>query len=121
MKIKYLIHATNFTPQVVVQCDMATVRITGKCLPLNPDNFFQGMLEKIAFMEEINLEVDIDYMNSFSFRYLLEIIVNHPMLKKVVWYYDDFDSDMEDKGRIIQETLEKRMVNRTFEIRRKAA
>jgi hypothetical protein len=69
--------------------------------------FFLKLLEKIVYIDDLKFIIDLEYVNSSSFRHIIALIEDELTLTEVHWYYMEEDFDMEEKGRIIKDILNK--------------
>ncbi len=120
----YVISAERKTPEIVFKAN-GELRITGNSRPEDGKNFFKPAFEWIEEFKEfspnnINLTLDLDYVNSVSVRILLTMLqtLNGILEDKkafiVIWKYDKNDLDMLDQGKILEKSL-----NHTFEFHEK--
>ncbi len=112
----YVISAERKTPEIVFKAN-GDLRITGNSRPEDGKNFFKPAFEWIEEFREfgpnnINLTLDLDYVNSVSVRILLTMLQTlHSILDdksafKVTWKYDNNDLDMLDQGKILEKSLQ---------------
>jgi len=89
----------------------------GKSIPERTGEFYQPILEWIdAYVAEnhetTTLNINLEYCNSSSTRYVLDILEKlEAFFKKgnqvvVNWHYEEDDEDMRDLGQSYQEPLE---------------
>jgi hypothetical protein len=106
------------TPEVILD-PKGIIKLTGRLIPENAENFFRPMEEWIGdyFInpaEVTTVEICIEYINSTGTAYLLNILhkITHIYLKKkankfiISWYYKDEDEDMLEKGRFFSMDLD---------------
>jgi hypothetical protein len=96
---------TNEEPEIFIDYDNNIVKLIGKCLIENAHGFFLKLLEKIVYIDNLIFIIDLEYVNSSSFRHIIGLIENELTLNEVHWYYMEEDFDMEEKGRIIKDML----------------
>lgn len=107
---KFIIEATEETPEVLIDYAQGIIEISGKSLPEDSVAFFIPVEEAIRKYKEepvkktiINLR--LEYLNSSSQKRILEIISlfeNFPDMGMEVlinWYYLPDDDDMIDEGK----------------------
>ena len=113
------IHATEFTPEVVLDPGANRFEISGESRPENAGKFYQPILEWLdqyhslrywqdnKFKGEGNapvFEFKLEYFNSTSAKFILDILKKLEVFKKddlvfaVNWYYEDQDLDMKESG-----------------------
>jgi len=97
--------ATNEEPEIFIDYDNHIVKLIGKCLLENAHGFFLKLLEKIVYIDNLKLIIDLEYVNSSSFRHIIVLIEDELTLSEVQWYYIEEDFDMEEKGIIIKDIL----------------
>ena len=99
------------TPEVILD-PKGTIKLTGRLIPENAEDFFKPVEEWINEYfknpaEITCVEIYLEYINSAGNKNLLKIIhkITHIHLKKntskfiINWYYNDEDEDMLEKGR----------------------
>lgn len=83
------------------------LNILGNCFPEDPKLFFQPILAwleefKTTHKGEVNLTIDLNYVNTSSIKILLEIIQgvtgNFKSKAKINWIYELEDEDMLEVG-----------------------
>lgn len=117
-KNQQIISPTKNTPQVILDLK-GTVKLTGRLIPENAEDFFKPIEEWINEYfknpaEITSVEICIEYINSAGTKYLLDIIhkITHIHLKKnrkkfvINWYYKDEDEDILEKGRFFSSDLD---------------
>ena len=108
------------TPQVLFSDD-GYLELNGRSLPENAFEFYHPIIESMrSYLETqpngIQMQVQLDYFNSSSGRYLFEMIhllesSTHPHHHTVRWVVEGDDELMEERGREIQS-----LVNISFTI-----
>ncbi len=103
---------TYSTPEVLIDLNKSTAFISGKSVPEDSMSFYKPV---IAFLDtlkegykdqEFNLKVDLEYFNSNSSKFLLDIFLklarfqNEGFISKVLidWVADQNDDDMIEAG-----------------------
>jgi len=110
-KNQKIIAPTKNTPEVILDMK-GTIKLTGRLIPENAEDFFKPVEEWINEYfknpaEITCVEIYLEYINSAGNKNLLKIIhkITHIHLKKntskfiINWYYNDEDEDMLEKGR----------------------
>ncbi|MBK7310570.1 MAG: DUF1987 domain-containing protein [Sphingobacteriaceae bacterium] len=91
------------------------LRILGNCFPEDPKGFFApilGWLEefKANHKGEVNLTIDLNYVNTSSIKILLELIQgvtgNFKSKAKINWIYEIEDEDMLEVGEDLEKVSE---------------
>jgi hypothetical protein len=106
---RQIISPTKNTPKIILD-PKGTIKLTGKLIPENAEDFFKPIEEWINEYfknpaEITSVEICIEYINSTGTTYLLDIIhkITHIHLQKntkkfiINWYYKDDDDDMLEK------------------------
>ena len=117
-KIQKKISQSRNTPEVILD-PKGIIKLTGKLIPENAEDFFKPIEEWINEYfsnpaETTFVEICLDYINSAGTKYLLHIIhlITHIHLgnnkKKIIinWYYNDEDEDILEKGRLFSSDLD---------------
>ena len=117
-KRQKIISPTKNTPEVILD-PKGTIKLTGRLIPENAEDFFNPIEEWINeyfnnSAEITCVEICIEYINSAGTKYLLDIIhrITHVHLNKNInkfiinWYYNDEDEDMLEKGKIFSSNLD---------------
>ena len=112
-----ILSSTKSTPEVILD-PKGTIKLTGRLIPENAEDFFNPIEEWINEYfknpaEITTVEICIEYINSTGTTYLLDIIhkITHIHLQKntkkfiINWYYKDEDEDMLEKGRFFSSDL----------------
>jgi hypothetical protein len=108
---KYHIKKTEFTPEVIIDCDKGTININGICIPENPDTFFDPIFKQIDCITQSNSQIVFDiyleYFNTGASKALMEIFLKLKAAEKndtkVKWKVDKDDDDIKESGEIFQE------------------
>jgi len=105
------IKASSFTPEVLMQAENHTSRITGNSYPESPELFYQPVFDWLqAYLsssddiEEIPIHFEFNYYNTSSSKViakLFRLLESSPNADKVniYWYYDESDKDMLNAGK----------------------
>jgi len=113
----YIIAAEFKNPAVTFIANTGTFNIEGKSIPERTEEFYEPILSWIDEYfqdppEETTLDLKLEYCNSASTRYVLDILerfeVQHKKGVKVTvnWYYEEDDEDMLDLGESYRQPLE---------------
>jgi hypothetical protein len=104
---------TPDTPAVVFDKEKGIFEISGRSLPEDSAEFFSPLLRWISDYkkqpnEATNFVVKLEYLNTASSKFLLDILM---LLKgidnvNVTWYFLEDDEDMEEAGHEFAEQVE---------------
>ena len=113
-----ILSPTRNTPEVILD-PKGIIKITGRLIPENAEDFFKSIEEWINeyFKNPAEItcgEICLEYINSVGSRFLLDIIhkITHVYLKKnkkkfiISWYYKDEDEDMLNQGTFFSSFLD---------------
>ena len=105
-----IISRTKSTPEVILDTK-GTIKLTGRLIPENAEDFFNPIEEWINEYfknpaEITCVDISLEYINSVGSKYLLDLIrkITHIHLKKnnkkfiINWYYEDVDENMLETG-----------------------
>ena len=112
------IQGTSHHPEVKFDSDTGILELNGRSLPEQVLTLYQPILQWIENytstkkQEQTILKINLDYINSSSSKYLLEILkrlndfhkAGNPI--KIEWFYDEYDEDQEESGEEYQELLD---------------
>ena len=104
-------------PAVSFDANAGLLKLEGKSIPERAGEFYQPLLEWLEeyLLEEHELttvDLNLEYCNSSSTRYILDILEKLEAFAKkgnevkVFWKYEEDDEDMHDLGQSYQESLE---------------
>jgi hypothetical protein len=102
------------TPQINFKVN-GDLSIIGNCFPEDPKRFFAPILAwfeefKATHHGEVNLTIDLNYVNTSSIKTLLEIIqsikLNFKSRTKINWIYEIEDEDMLSVGEDLEKIAE---------------
>lgn len=116
---------TEYSPRVKFTPDEHCLEITGISRPEDVIGFYEPLLQRInqylAMLEELDEETrkdiiitlvfDLEYINSASSKYLLQVISHFKQLLdkgmevEVYWYYEDPDDQILEDGEDLSEVL----------------
>jgi hypothetical protein len=114
------ISPTNFTPEIIIDYDNHFVKFKGKSIPEDAYEFYYTITQKIKNITNLTLEVEFEYLNSASLRFLTFAINSELKLKKVIWYYNEEDFDIEEKGNLIKEIMNEQQPKVEFNVIKKS-
>lgn len=112
----FRISATNFTPDIFVNYDECSAKFVGRSIPEDAYSFYFTITQKLKCIKDLTLEIDFEYLNSASLRFVTFAITAELNLKKVVWYYNEGDSDIEEKGKLIKDIVNREMPEVEFNV-----
>lgn len=111
------ISPTKTTPEVILDRN-GIIRMTGRLIPENPEEFFYSIEEWINeyFCDPAKItriEIYLEYINSAASKYLFYIVhkvinirlENNTERFVVNWYYKNDDEDMLEKGKVFSMNL----------------
>lgn len=101
--------ATEDTPEVLLDAALGVIKISGRSLPENAWAFYKPILEWTraycsALNQPTNVELQLDYFNSSSGRYLYEILTileqetRDRSVVSIRWIVEKDDELMVEKG-----------------------
>jgi len=106
------IEETKTTPLVLFDGDLGILRITGRCIPEYPEDFFEVIFKGIKqyFVDHnrsLEVTMDLEYFNTSSSKKIFELFKS---LKgkdvRVIWMFEEGDLDMQEAGEDYQSMLE---------------
>jgi hypothetical protein len=101
----FRIESTNFTPDIIIDYNNKNAKLVGRSIPEDAYDFYFTVTQKLKNVSDLTLEIDLEYMNSASLRFLSFAISSELSLKCVKWYY--LKGDVEEKGRLIKDIMNK--------------
>ena len=108
------IESTEKTPMITGNIEKGEIAIKGRSYPESTVDFYNDFkiwLESFYknAPENINVNLDLEYFNTSTTAVLYEMIQRLSQLKqhkiKVIWFCDEDDIDMLDKGHELQRLL----------------
>lgn len=105
------------TPQVECCPQEGILKLSGRSLPENAEEFYKPLLEWVREYvqtagDTTTFNIELEYFNSSSVKHLLSIIIkleellNAGKKVEVVWGYNQEDELMEMKGRELESIVE---------------
>jgi hypothetical protein len=113
---EFKIESTNFTPKVEIDYEEKIAKISGRSIPEDAYDFYFLVTQKLKNVSELTLEVDLEFLNSASLRFMSYSITSELNLKCVKWYYLKDDVDIEEKGRLIKDIMNKEHPDVDFQV-----
>lgn len=114
-----IIESTEFTPNVVFDPERNYFEIAGVSRPENVMGFYDPLIKWLrdyekkisSSSEEIKLVFRLDYFNSSTSKYLLQVLEvfkayidgGHTVI--IEWYYDEWDDQMLEDGEDLSEAV----------------
>ena len=103
------IKASAETPEVMFDESSGVLRINGRSLPEDAFSFYQPIIDwleaylRANTIQKVELNFQLDYFNSSSGRYLLELLskletYGKASMIKINWFAEEDDELMIDKG-----------------------
>ncbi|MBL4655056.1 MAG: DUF1987 domain-containing protein [Bacteroidia bacterium] len=119
------IPGTDSTLNVVFYAEDNILEISGSSLPLDAKEFYQPIIHWInqyanAYLKNIKVVFQLNYFNTASARYLLDIMVGVDGFitdgknAKILWYYDKDDFEMLESGEEFAELVAVPFEYRTY-------
>lgn len=110
------IDSTPKTPEIDFDAQQQVLKISGRAIPENPEEFFSGIIQWVEdyFKTQRDLttiEIQLEYINSGSskfildFLYLLQDMHGSGNKCKVNWYYEEDDEAVLELGKHYQSIL----------------
>ena len=110
------IDSTLKTPDIDFDAQKGILKITGRAIPENPEEFFSDMIQWVkdyfnSPKELTTVEIQLEYINSGSskfildFLHLLQDMHNSGKKCKVNWYYEEDDEAVLELGKHYQSIL----------------
>ena len=111
------IKETLKTPGIDFQPQEGNLKITGRAIPENPEEFFTGVLQWIKnyFKKPQDLtkvDIQLEYINSGSSKYMLEFLHLLQNMHKdgkrceINWYYEEDDESVLELGKHYQSIID---------------
>ena len=113
----FLISKTFNTPEVELLPSEGILRIEGRSIPEDPNEFYSAVIEKLEEYFEnpkelTQLNIKLEYINSGSSKYMLELLRT---LKRnfdkgnnciVNWYFEEDDESIQELGQHYKNTIQ---------------
>ena len=110
------IDSTLKTPDIDFDAQKGILKITGRAIPENPEEFFSGMIQWVkdyfkSPAELTTVEIQLEYINSGASKFILEFLhliqdMDRSGKKcKVNWYYEEDDESLQELGKHYQSIL----------------
>ena len=97
------IKSTGFAPEINFNIQQNHYTIKGRSYPSNAIEFWEPILDWLDMAKRkvgsINLDINLDYINSSSEKMVLELVKSLSATSTVTWRYDKDDEDVRDMGR----------------------
>jgi len=111
------IDSTIKTPEIDFDAGKQHLKISGRAIPENPEEFFSGVIQWIkAYFESkrelTTVDIQLEYINSGSSKFILDFLhLLQEMHKKgnkckVKWYYEEDDEAVLELGKHYQSILD---------------
>ena len=107
-----ILPAEDKLPKINFNGQTGVLSITGRCIPENPIEFFAPLLDWIkeyadSPQNETVIDVFLEYFNTSSSKGLLDLFKQVELIQssgkttmKIIWRYEDNDSDILEAGEI---------------------
>ena len=111
------LEGTKKTPEVTLD-PMGKIKMRGRSIPEDPSKFYEDILGWImqycsAPKDTTKVEIELEYFNSGSAKYVLQILRELSEIKQsqnkeliVNWYYEEGDDDILERGEYYASILE---------------
>lgn len=111
------LEGTKKTPEVTLD-PMGKIKLRGRSIPEDPSKFYEDILGWImqycsAPVDTTKVEIELEYFNSGSAKYVLQILRELSEIKQnlnkeliVNWYYEEGDDDILERGEYYASILE---------------
>jgi hypothetical protein len=106
-----IIEPTNKTPLVEFHLD-GKLTLAGNSYPENVRDFYEPVITWVDQLDtdEINLDLIMDYTNTASAKFLLEMLRKFDITSRfktvnINWYYEEDDEDTLEAGQLLEDIL----------------
>lgn len=107
MDFEFKFEGRGGLPSLIFNENKGTIKIYGKSLVMVKENFYLPLFKKLdeylSFPRDIELTIDLEFFNTLSAKYLLELfyLIEEKQIKNnkdfiVKWMYED--EDIKDSG-----------------------
>jgi hypothetical protein len=110
------ISSTSLTPDILIDYDDKFVSIIGKSVPDDAYDFYLDIIQKIKNIKDLIIEIYFEYLNSASLRFLTFALNYELNIDKVIWKYEKNDIDIEEKGKLIKDIMNKEHPDIDFQV-----
>ena len=97
------IKSTGFAPEINFNIQQNYFTIKGRSYPSNSIEFWEPIIDWLDMAKRkigtINLDINLDYINSSSEKMVLELVKSLSATSTVTWRYDKDDEDVRDMGK----------------------
>ena len=112
-----IIEKTAKTPYINFNSKTGILRIEGRSIPENPEEFYSELMNWVDgyFKQPLNetkVNIQLEYINSGSSKFILELFQklqdynNKGKKCSIDWYYEEGDEDMRDVGEELAEMVD---------------
>jgi hypothetical protein len=113
----YIVEATDFSPEVILDPENNTFEISGISRPENANDFYEPIVKWLedylkAPNQKTQVKFNFDYFNTSSLKYFLMILSKFKEISetdselKIDWCYDREDESMLEAGKSLEELSE---------------
>ncbi|MDB4533811.1 DUF1987 domain-containing protein [Vicingaceae bacterium] len=111
------IKGTEKSPKFILEPTRGSIKILGRSTMLNPHEFYHSTIRMLVEYsenppKETNLFIDLEYYNTLSSRYILNILkiisrINHQQnsTAKIVWYVEEDDIGIRDDIKLFSDLI----------------
>lgn len=116
----YYAASTRKLPEVFIDYDNNTLKLTGRCIKEDVHDFFVDLMNRLIPMTNIKVIVDLEYLNSSSLRHLIFLLSSDELsVTEVEWLHGEEDFDVEEKGQDVEWVVQEKNPNIKFSIIKK--
>lgn len=112
----YYSASTRIFPEIFIDYDNNMFKIQGRCIMEDAHTFYIDLMEKISTLNNMKINIDLEYLNSSSLRHLIFLLSSDLSISEVEWNYQEEDFDVKDKGMDVELIVLKRHPNVKFSI-----
>jgi hypothetical protein len=110
------ISSSNLTPEILIDYDDKFVSIVGKSVPEDAYDFYFTITQKLKNIKNLELDIYFEYLNSASLRFITFALSSELDIDKVTWKYEKDDVDIEEKGKLIKDIMNKEHPDVDFQV-----
>ncbi len=111
------ISSTVNTPEIFIDYDEKYAKFVGRSIPEDAYDFYFIITQKLKSVSDLTLDVDLEFLNSASLRFITYAITTELNLKMVTWYYLENDEDIKEKGKLIKDIMNKEHPTIIFDVK----
>lgn len=96
----------KFSPLIIIDYSETSIKIEGRLIIMNDGDFFEKLERILNLMNDFELQIDVEYFNTYSFKMLFPLLFND-RIRCIKWFFDIDDEDTVTKGDIVRSQLSK--------------